>query len=444
MHKLIYGIILLLLSFNSYGIETISIERGHADPIPMAINKFDADNGEDNALAKDIESVITNDLKISGMFRPISSVAFIEQNTGIKHRPLFSAWRQISANLLINGEVTKLSSGKLKVSFILWDTNLEKDLVGEAFEVPAHLWRRVAHKIADKVYERITGDAGYFDTRVVYVSESGPYLKRIKRIAIMDYDGANHKYLTDGRNLVLTPRFSPKADKIMYLSFLKKRKPHVYLMDLKTGKERLVGNFPGMSFAPRFSPDGTKAIMSIAAKGATHIYEIDLNTMVTKQITNGAGISINTSPSYSPDGSKIVFNSDRSGSRQLYIMNANGSNVERISYGGGTYAAPSWSPRGDYIAFTKISPSQGFSIGVLKPTNFGNENTERLITNGYLVESPCWAPNGRIIMFAKGWPAKGQAAGKVRIYSIDLTGYNERAILTPMDASDPEWSKTLN
>jgi TolB protein len=221
------------------------------------------------------------------------------------------------------------------------------------------LWRRVAHKISDKIYEKITGDAGYFDTKIVYISESGPYLKRIKKLAMMDYDGANHQYLSDGKNLVLTPRFSPKADKIMYLSYIKQQKPHVYIRDLKTGKEKLVGNFPGMSFAPRFSPNNpNKAVMSIAAKGSTHIFEIDLNNMVTKQLTTGN--AINTSPSYSPDGSKIVFNSDRGGSRQLYIMNSDGSNVERISFGGGYYSAPSWSPRGDYIAFTKMSPGEGF------------------------------------------------------------------------------------
>ncbi|MFP3017961.1 MAG: Tol-Pal system beta propeller repeat protein TolB [Candidatus Tisiphia sp.] len=435
-------ILLLVANFNSYAIETIVIERGHVDPMPIAINKFDADDSANSVIGADIISVVSNDLKSSGMFRPISTASFIEQILGVKHKPLFAAWRQINANLLINGEVTKLSSGKLKVSFILWDVSLEKYLIGEILETSPHLWRRVAHKIADKIYEKITGDSGYFDTKIVYVSESGPYLKRVKKIAMMDHDGANHKYLSDGKNLVLTPRFSPQADKIMYLSYVRKQKPHVYIRDLKTGKEKLVGNFPGMSFAPRFSPQGDKAIMSIARNGATHIFEIDLNNMATKQLTHGVGI--NTSPSYSPDGSKIVFNSDRSGSRQLYIMNSDGSNVERISFGGGMYTAPSWSPRGDYIAFTKLSKGEGFTIGVMKALSYGDENSERIITSGYLVEGPCWSPNGRIIMFAKGWPSRNKTAGRNRIYSIDLTGYNEREILTPQDASDPEWSRMLN
>ncbi|KAJ6644869.1 Tol-Pal system protein TolB [Pseudolycoriella hygida] len=259
----------------------------------------------------------------------------------------------------------------------------------------------------------------------------------------MDYDGANQRYLTNGKNLVLTPRFSPASDKILYLAYLNKQKPHVYMRDLKTNKESLVGNFPGMSFAPRFSPNGNKAIMSIAQKGATHIFEIDLSTRATRQLTTGSRV-INTSPSYSPDGNKIVFNSDRSGSRQLYIMNVDGSNVERISFGGGAYAAPSWSPRGDYIAFTKITRSEGFTIGVIKLDAVAEENNERIITSGYLVEGPCWASNGRVIMFAKGWAPRGQAAGRSRIYSIDLTGYNEREITTPQDASDPECEVIAN
>ncbi len=441
MIKHVLFIILLIFSVNSFAIETISIERGHIDPTPIAINKFEANKKSESGFASDIVDIISNDLKISGMFRPISPAAFLEEKIGITHKPLFVAWRQVNASLLVNGEVKNLPSGQLKVSFMLWDINLGKHLIGESFEVPPRLLRRVAHKIADKIYEKITGDKGFFDTQITYVSESGPFLKRTKRIAIMDYDGANHRYLTDGKNLVLTPRFSPATDKILYISYLQKRKARVYIRDLKTNKDTIVSNYPAMSFAPRFSPGGDTAVMSIAQHGATHIFEINLKTQIIKQLTRGPGI-INTSPSYSPDGKKIVFNSDRGGSRQLYIMNADGSNVERISFGGGAYAAPNWSPRGDYIAFTKIAAGD-FKIGVIKPEGLDEENNERIITSGHLVEGPCWAPNGRIIMFTKVTPI-GSGSERSRIYSIDLTGYNEREVPTPQDASDPEWSKTLN
>lgn len=421
----------------SYGIETITVTQGNIAPTPIAINYFEVDNAANNIIGNNITKVIANDLKISGLFKPISPAAFIEKKIGIAHKPLFVTWRQINANLLLNGQVIKLSADRLKISFILWDTVLGKDLVGEELEVPVKLWRRAAHKITDKIYEKITGDQGYFDTKIVYVSESGSYLKRVKRIAIMDYDGENHKYLTNGKSLVLTPRFSPKADKILYLSYIKKR-PRVYMLDLKTGKESIVGDFAGMSFAPRFSSDSSKALMSIAKNGSTHIFEFNFNTKRLTQLTNG--ININTSPTYSPDGSKIVFNSDRSGSRQLYIMNSDGSAVERISFGGGKYTAPAWSPRGDYIAFTKMTREEGFTIGVMRPDGSG----ERIIASGYLVESPTWASNGRVIIFAKGGQARGNIAGRNRIYSIDLTGYNEYELLTPQDASDPEWSRPLN
>ncbi len=429
----------LLVSYglSVYAVETITVTRGHVEPTPLAVNNFDADNAQGNATGAEITKVISNDLKISGLFRPISQAAFIEKRLGISHKPLFASWRQINANLLLNGQVSRLSSGKLKISFILWDTVLEKDLVGEELEVPEKLWRRAAHKIADKIYEKLTGDVGYFDTKIAYVSETGLYLKREKRIALMDYDGHNHQYLTNGKHLVLTPRFSPRADKILYLSYAK-RQPRVYMRDLKTGKESLVGDFPGMSFAPRFSPDGTKALMSIARKGVTHIYTYDFASKRLIQLTSGT--SINTSPNYSPDGKKIVFNSDRSGSRQLYSMNSDGSGVERISFGGGIYTIPVWSPRGDYIAFTKQTRGEGFTIGVMRTDGSG----ERIIASGYLVEGPTWAPNGRVITFAKEQPPRGNNSGRNRIYSIDLTGYNEYELATPQDASDPEWSKALD
>lgn len=440
--RIFYYLLYLVLALTNFGVhalETITINQGHYDPVPIAVNTFDVDSSGDSVLSNHITEVIKNDLKNSGVLRPISSTAFIERKVGIEHQPLFAAWRQINANFLLNGAISKLSAGRIRVSIVLWDTVLEKDIEGVTLELPEKLWRRVAHKISDKIYERVTGDKGYFDTKVTYVSETGTYFKRIKRIAIMDYDGANTQYLTDGKYLVLTPRFSPTADKILYLSYMNKI-PRVYMRNLITGKEALVGTFPGMSFAPHFAPDGQKALISIAKYGSTHIYEIDFRSMNLKRLTTGP--HINTSPSYSPDGKKIVFNSDRDGSRQLYIMNSDGSDIERISYGGGAYAAPNWSPRGDYIAFTKMTRSEGFTIGVMRPKPNG-DNGERIIASGYLVEGPCFASNGRVVMFTKAEPARGQTPGRSYIYTIDITGYNERLIPTPKDASDPDWSANL-
>ncbi|GAB4163225.1 MAG: Tol-Pal system beta propeller repeat protein TolB [Rickettsiaceae bacterium] len=421
---------------------TIHVTSGNVDPIPIAINNFAGTDPADLKIAKDIVSVITNDLKGSGVFRPISHAAFIETKTGVNHTPLFAAWQQINATLLVNGEVVRTESGKLQVRFILWDAVLENKMVSESFELPEKLWRRVAHKIADSIYSKLTGNEGYFNTRIVYVSESGPYLKRVKRLAIMDQDGANHQYLTNGSDLVLTPRFSPDGKKIIYLSY-KNRVPQVYTLDLRSGRSQLLGNFPGMSFAPRFSPDGHYAIMSIAKNGSTHIYEMNLKNKRVQQLTEGP--SINTSPSYSPDGTKIVFNSDRNGARQLFVMDRAGGNLRKISAAGGAYAEPNWSKR-NFIAFTKMSRSAGFTIGIMMPELIEGQSNERLIASGYLVESPSWANNGRVLVFTKGMPPRGgnNAKGLNRLYRIDFTGYNEHIIPTPNDASDPDWSKPID
>lgn len=441
MKKLFLGITLFLLPLLAKADNVIHITKGISDPIPIAINSFRGVDPADIKIAQDVIAVISNDLKGSGMFRPISSAAFIESKIGTSHTPLFAAWQQINANLLLNGEVTKTASGKLQVKFILWDAILEKQLVSESFELSEKLWRRVAHKIADSVYSKITGYDGYFNTRIVYVSESGPYLKRVKRLALMDQDGANHQYLTNGSDLVLTPRFSPDGKKILYLSY-KNRIPQVHTLDLRSGKSQLLGHFPGMSFAPRFSPDGDYVVMSIAKNGATNIYEMSLRNKKVSQLTEG--ISINTSPSYSPDGKNIIFNSDRHGARQLFVMGRNGSNIQKISFGGGPYAEPNWSSR-NFIAFTKVSRSSGFTIGVMKPDFVDGQSNERLIASGYLVEAPSWAPNGRVVVFTKGSRNKGKSSnGLNRIYTIDFTGHNERIIPTPSDASDPDWSHVID
>ncbi len=442
MKNLFLIIFIYLFSLNVSADNTIRITSGHADPIPLAINNFAGVDPADLKIAKDIIEVISNDLSTSGVFRPISPAAFIEQKIGTGHTPLFAAWQQINANLLVNGEVILISDKKLQVKFILWDSILERQILSESFELPKALWRRVAHKISDAIYQKITGYEGYFNTRIVYVSESDPYLKRIKRLAIMDQDGANHRYLTDGSDLVLTPRFSPNSKEILYLSY-KNGIPQVHILNLRSGRNKLVGNFRGMSFAPRFSPDGKSAIMSIAEDGSTHIYEINLKNKRTRQLTKG--ISINTSPSYSPDGRKIAFNSDAYGSRQILVMNRNGLNRKRISFGGGSYAEPNWSSNKNYLAFTKISRDYGFTIGVMRPEVPGDRNTERLIASGYLVESPSWANNGRVMVFTKGMPPLNKKTkGLNRIYSIDFTGHNERIIPTPSDASDPDWSGSID
>ncbi|NRB11398.1 MAG: Tol-Pal system protein TolB [Rickettsiaceae bacterium] len=448
MKKFTIWLVLIFSSLKCYGNNNINITQGNAAPIPVAVNHFvvvSKDSGTDRynqRLSRKIVKVLQNDFRISGIFKPISAAAFIEKKIGVNHAPLFAAWQQINAVLLVNGEMTVLSSGKIRIKYKLYDTFLEREVLSETIELYENLWRRSAHKIADNVYKYITGYEGYFNTRIVYVSETGPYLKRTKRIAIMDQDGANHRYLTDGSSLVLTPRFSPDNKNILYLSY-KNHIPQVYIMNLDNKRTRLIGNYSGMSFAPHFSPDGKKAVMSIAKNGLTHIYEVNLKNRKTTKLTRG--FSINTSPSYSPDGKYIIFNSNRDGTRQLYVMKNDGTDIRRISFATGAYAEPSWSSNG-YIAFTKMSRDYGFTIGVTTPDLDSDNYSERLISSGYLVESPSWANNGRVIAFTKGYrPRKNKSKQMLsRIYTIDFTGRNERIIPTPKDASDPDWSKPLD
>jgi TolB protein len=414
----------------------IDITHGISQPLPIAIPPFPGE-GENAQLGSDIAGVVSNDLKSSGLFQPIDPHAFI-QNVSTGGPPQFGAWRQINAQALVTGLVQTQPDGKARVEFRLWDVFAEQQLAGFAYTTTKQNWRRIAHIIADEIYKRITGEEGYFDTRIVYIAESGPPQSRIKRLAIMDQDSANNQYLTDGRSLVLTPRFSPSVQEITYLSYAS-GVPRVFLFNIDTGQQEAIGDFPGMSFAPRFSPDGNRVVLSRSEGGASNIYSLDLRTHRLARLSGGS--AIDTSPCYSPDGSKIAFNSDRGGSQQLYVMNADGSGVQRISFGSGKYATPVWSPRGDLIAFTKIGGDGGqFSIGVMHPDGSG----ERLLTSDFLVEGPTWAPNGRVLMYFRGSPTdKSGHGGGSRLFSIDLTGSNQREIATPGDASDPAWSPLL-
>jgi TolB protein len=405
--------------------------EGTIAPIPIAIPAF---LGDDPQLATSISDVMQADLERSGLFRPLDRASFLEQIRDVNAVPRFGDWRSVQADALVVGRVVNAGDGRVGAEFRLWDVATGKQLAGQRFSTSSQNWRRIAHMIADSVYERLTGEKGYFDTRVVFVDETGPAQNRVKRLAIMDQDGANVRLLTQGKELVLTPRFSPTNQEITYMSYTSDQ-PKVFIMNLETGRRELVGDFPGMTFAPRFSPDGQKVVMSLGTPdGRSSIYEMDLRTRQSRQLTQATGID--TSPSYSPDGSQIVFESDRDGNQAIYVMNADGSAQHRISMGVGSYSTPVWSPRGDYIAFTKQTGGQ-FLIGVMKPDGSG----ERILTSGFHNEGPTWAPNGRVLMFFRD---SGGAKGGPRIYSVDITGYNERVVPTPSFASDPAWSPLLN
>ncbi len=415
---------------------TIDITRGVVEPMPIAVVDFYGSDQKAKTFGVNIAGVIAADLERSGLFRPLNKKAFIQSGESLDILPRFGDWRIINAQALIQGRVKMTADGRLRVEFRLWDVLSEKQMVGLAyFTVPSN-WRRVAHIIADAIYKRITGEEGYFDTRIVYIAESGPKVKRVKRLAIMDQDGANNRFLTDGRDLVLTPRFSPTLQEITYLSYFK-GVPRVYIFNIDSGRQEVLGDFPGMTFAPRFSPDGKSIIFSMAKDGNSEIYTMEMATRVVRRLTNNT--AIDTSPSYAPDGQRIVFNSDRSGSQQLYVMDKNGGNVKRISFNKGRYATPVWSPRGDWIAFTRFSKGR-FYIGVMRPDGSG----ERLLAQGFLVEAPTWAPNGRVLMFYRQDPSDSHGkGGRTRIYTIDFTGNNEREVITPLDASDPAWSPLI-
>ncbi len=427
---------ILFFSANAKAELTIDISGAVRDPMPIAIPEIVAEGFFNSQYADKIRDVIIADLERSGLFVVIPKGSYIEEISSINQEPIFNDWKAINAQAMAQMELFATGEDGLKVEMRLWDVYGGYQLKGQAFSTTKDNWRRVAHVIADAIYERLTGEKGYFDTRVVYIAESGSAIRRVKRLAIMDQDGENHRYLTDGSNIVLTPRFSPNMHKITYMSYIGGT-PRVYILDIETGHQELLGNFPGMTFAPRFSPDSSKVLLSFASSGKSDIYEMNLTGQKEiKQLTKNN--SIDTSASYSPDGKQIVFNSDRGGDQQLYIMDSDGSNVNRISFGNGRYATPVWSPRGDYIAFTKMSGGQ-FYIGVMYPDGSG----ERLLASGYLVEAPTWSPNGRVLMFFKQDKGSSRKSGAVKLYSIDLTGYNERLVVTPTDASDPAWSPLL-
>ena len=417
----------------------VDINRGFVEPLPIALPDLYGEVPEEIKLGADIMAVVAADLERSGLFRPIDKQAFIQDVASLRLGPRFGDWRLINAQALVSGNVELQADGRMQVQFRLWDAFSEVQMRGTQYNTPPSNWRGIAHRISDEIYQRLTGEQGYFNTQIVYIAEQGPQNRRIKRLAIMDQDGENHRFLTSGNELVLTPRFSPSSREITYMAYQstgRSETPRVYLFNLNTGQQEVIGDFPGMTFAPRFSSEGNEVILSMAKDGNSEIFTIDLRTRRQTQLTNHP--AIDTSPSFSPDSREVTFNSDRGGSPQIYVMNRDGSNLRRISRGQGRYYTPVWSPRGDLIAFTRQHAGE-FYIGVMRPDG----SDERMLVRDYNVEAPTWAPNGRVLSYFRTSRADSRGQITSKIFTIDLTGFNERELVTPLDGSDPAWSPLI-
>jgi len=426
------GAIALLAPRPAAAVLRLDVTQGNVQPVPIALPDFVGVAATDAETARNVTKIITANLQRSGLFAPIDPAAYLEKITNVDAVPRFTDWRTINAQALVTGRITRQPDGRLKTEFRLWDVFAGQQLTGQQYFTTLDNWRRISHIISDAIYERLTGEKGYFDSRIVFVDESGPKERRIKRLAIMDQDGAGVRYLTRGDELVLTPRFSPSTQEITYMSY-GSGDPRVYLLNIETGQRETVGNFPGMTFSPRFSPDGQRVIMSLQQGGNSNLFVMDLRSKATTRLTDTA--AIDTAPSYSPDGTRICFESDRGGSQQIYVMPAQGGAAQRISFGEGHYSTPVWSPRGDTIAYTKQYQGK-FAIGIMRIDGSG----ERILAEGFHNEGPTFSPNGRVIMFFRD---PGGTAGP-SLFTIDITGRNELKVPTPGYASDPAWSPLLS
>lgn len=414
----------------------VDIIAGAAQPISIAVQKFESASGVSRTDAAAIRQVVEDDLKRTGLFRIVNHDAFPEY-VKMNSMPNFQSWDAIKTQVLVQAELIAQGADKYKLNFFVWDVSGREQIEAQSLVASKNSVRRLAHIMADAIYERLTGEIGYFDTQIVFIAESGPVNNRVKRMAIMDQDGYGMRYLSDENAFVMSPHFSPNMQTIVFLSYYNDD-PMVWTLDLDTGEQRRLGQFGGMNFSPRFSPDGTRVAISLVKNGITHIYEYNLESKELRQLTFGN--SINTSPSYSPDGKKMALNSDRSGRQQIYVLDLESGELERITYGAGRYATPAWSPDGQFIAFTKIADDT-FYIGIMSPQG----KNEKILAGGWFMEAPSWAPGSRRLVYYETERAIDDIERISHIRSVDITGQNIYDIELPdgVNGVEPTWSPKL-
>lgn len=413
----------------------LTITGTGARQVPVAVVDFVGQTSQEQDMGMEIARIVRSNLSRAGLLRTIDPKMHPQDSRAALLNMQYPQWQLAGSDNVITGRIKVSQYGRLNVEFFLNDTVRRNQLMALSFSTMANNWRRVGHVISDEVMKRLTGEDGAFDTRIVYVAESGPKTRRTKQLAIMDQDGGNHRILTGNDLLVTTPRFSPASQEITYVA-LQGNTWRVFIYNLETGQQEVISDFQGTPTAPRFSPKGDRMVLSISFNGNTDLYEVDLTTRRRTRLTNSQGID--TAASYGPGGRRLVFESDRGGSQQLYIKALDTGEVRRISRGQGSYATPVWSPTGEWIAFTKRQ-GEDFHIGIMRPDG----TDERLLTSGFVAESPTWAPNGRLLAYYKQEPTQQGDSVQTALYAVDLFTYQERLVMTPNDASDPAWSPRL-
>lgn len=438
LNRIIAVAYFLFFSLQVNAVAYVDITRSNIEPVRFAFTDFDLESKSLSTQSLKIREVMINDLQSTGLLKLIDPSAYIQEIILKDQTPTFASWRQINAAILISGYFESSMFGIYKVRLKCYDIYSQRQILDVTIDEKQTEWRKLSHKLADEVYKALTGEKGYFNTKITFVDVTGTGRNKVRKLAIMDSDGHNLKYLTSGDKMVLTPRFSHDTSKILYLSYESPMHPDVKMIDTGTLRKSNIGKFPGMSYAPRFVPGTDYAVLTAEKKGISNIYKVDFSSNSATQLTSCN--SICTSPSPSPDGKKIVFNSDMGGGRHLYVMNSDGSGIKRISTGKGYYTGPVWSPRGDLIAFTKTLGGDGFYIGVMRPDGTG----ERLIATGWLVEGASWAPSGRVVLFEKSGRPNSSGGAISKLHAIDISGNFEREIKTPNAAIDGNWSDTLD